>query len=140
MPATCDGAIEGNCTTAVKPPPPPGVVYKKDFSLALPFAIQGDFTDNDIAYNKLLRIYADELVSYGGEYDVDVTGLLGALPNPFRYSGSSGESGHSGGSSSGYSGGSYGGGGSGYTVVCSDGWVSHSGGRQGACSHHGGIG
>jgi hypothetical protein len=30
--------------------------------------------------------------------------------------------------------------GSGYSVVCSDGSVSHSGGRQGACSYHGGIG
>src|SRR5664279_1086326 len=27
----------------------------------------------------------------------------------------------------------------GYTVACADGWISHSGGRQGACSHHGGI-
>jgi hypothetical protein len=35
--------------------------------------------------------------------------------------------------------GSYGGG-SGYTVVCRDGWVSQSGGRPGACSHHGGVG
>ena len=26
----------------------------------------------------------------------------------------------------------------GYTVVCRDGWVSNSGGRPGACSHHGG--
>lgn len=25
------------------------------------------------------------------------------------------------------------------TVTCSDGWISHSGGRQGACSHHGGV-
>jgi len=28
----------------------------------------------------------------------------------------------------------------GYVVVCADGWISHSGGRQGACSGHGGIG
>lgn len=28
----------------------------------------------------------------------------------------------------------------GYPVVCADGWISHSGGIQGACSHHGGIG
>jgi hypothetical protein len=27
----------------------------------------------------------------------------------------------------------------GYTVICRDGWVSHSGGIQGACSHHGGV-
>jgi hypothetical protein len=27
----------------------------------------------------------------------------------------------------------------GYAVVCTDGWLSHSGGRQGACSHHGGV-
>lgn len=27
----------------------------------------------------------------------------------------------------------------GYVVTCADGWISHSGGRQGACSHHGGI-
>ena len=29
--------------------------------------------------------------------------------------------------------------GSGYTVTCADGWTSHSGGRRGACSHHGGV-
>lgn len=28
---------------------------------------------------------------------------------------------------------------SGYTVICEDGWVSQSGGKQGACSSHGGI-
>lgn len=27
----------------------------------------------------------------------------------------------------------------GYRVVCQDGWISYSGGRPGACSHHGGI-
>jgi hypothetical protein len=31
------------------------------------------------------------------------------------------------------------GGGNGYTVICNDGWVSESGGLQGACSHHGGV-
>jgi hypothetical protein len=30
--------------------------------------------------------------------------------------------------------------GRGYPVVCADGWISHSGGIQGACSHHGGVG
>jgi hypothetical protein len=30
--------------------------------------------------------------------------------------------------------------GRGYPVVCADGWLSHSGGIQGACSYHGGIG
>ena len=29
--------------------------------------------------------------------------------------------------------------GTGYIVMCKDGWISHSGGRQGACSHHGGV-
>ncbi len=29
--------------------------------------------------------------------------------------------------------------GDGYTVVCNDGWVSQAGGKQGACSHHGGV-
>ena len=29
--------------------------------------------------------------------------------------------------------------GTGYIVMCNDGWISHSGGRQGACSHHGGV-
>lgn len=27
----------------------------------------------------------------------------------------------------------------GYVVRCRDGWISHSGGRPGACSHHGGV-
>ena len=35
--------------------------------------------------------------------------------------------------SSGYSGGT------GYTVRCADGWISNSGGKQGACSWHGGV-
>jgi hypothetical protein len=26
-----------------------------------------------------------------------------------------------------------------YDVICADGWISHSGGKQGACSSHGGI-
>jgi hypothetical protein len=43
------------------------------------------------------------------------------------------------GSLSGSGGGPYGPQYNGYTVVCADGWISHSGGRQGACSHHGGI-
>jgi hypothetical protein len=30
--------------------------------------------------------------------------------------------------------------GRGYPVVCTDGWISNSGGIQGACSHHGGVG
>jgi hypothetical protein len=30
--------------------------------------------------------------------------------------------------------------GSGYTVTCADGAISHAGGRQGACSYHGGVG
>jgi hypothetical protein len=30
-------------------------------------------------------------------------------------------------------------GGSGYEVTCEDGWISESGGIQGACSHHGGV-
>lgn len=30
--------------------------------------------------------------------------------------------------------------GTGYTVTCADGTTSSSGGRQGACSYHGGIG
>lgn len=29
--------------------------------------------------------------------------------------------------------------GDGVAVVCNDGWVSYSGGKQGACSHHGGV-
>lgn len=30
-------------------------------------------------------------------------------------------------------------GGNGYYVTCNDGWISGSGGKQGACSHHGGV-
>ncbi len=36
-------------------------------------------------------------------------------------------------------GGPYGPQSNGYEVTCADGWISHSGGRPGACSHHGGI-
>lgn len=119
-----DGAIEGNCTTATKPRAPAGVTYKTDFSLALPAAFRGDLTDNDIAYSRLLREYSEELVAYGHKYNVDVSGLLAVLPDPFV--GSSGSR-------------ATGGGPGGYPVACSDGWVSSSGGKQGACSHHGGI-
>lgn len=30
-------------------------------------------------------------------------------------------------------------GGAGYVVACRDGWLSASGGKQGACAHHGGV-
>ena len=52
------------------------------------------------------------------------------------YSGSSGSSLGSSGSSSGGDLGP----GNGSTVTCADGSISHSGGIQGACSHHGGVG
>jgi hypothetical protein len=73
----------------------------------------------------------------------------GGLPGACSYHG--GESGntYSGSSSGGYDSGSGGysgsgsgtdlGPGNGYTVPCADGSISHSGGIQGACSHHGGV-
>jgi hypothetical protein len=60
----------------------------------------------------------------------------GESNNIYTGSGSTGSAGSSNGSSSG-SGGDLGPG-NGYTVTFADGTISHSGGIQGACSHHGG--
>lgn len=72
--------------------------------------------ENEEQYHDLLMQYIDDVSAYGRRYHVDVSYLLAAVP---LSSGSSG--------------------GSGYNVTCADGWVSSSGGKQGACSHHGGI-
>lgn len=66
-----------------------------------------------IRYTQLLSTYREALLGYGKLYDVDVSELLAAIPSS--------------------------GGGGGYSTVCADGWVSSSGGKKGACSHHGGL-
>lgn len=115
-----DGAVEGTCTSAKKPPPPAGRHYSSDMLLSVAYSLNDDLWSNDREYQRLLSDYIDDLSAYGRRYHVDVSGLMAAIP--------------------GSTGGSSGSGGSGYDVVCSDGWVSSSGGKQGACSHHGGIG
>lgn len=86
------------------------------------------------------RMEAAGLWSPGSESSTHYNGLdsgyMGSRSSDYSggYAGSSS-------SGSGYSGGYSGSGssGSGYSTVCNDGWVSQSGGKRGACSHHGGV-
>lgn len=114
-----DGAIEGTCTSAKKPPAPAGMYYQSDMSMSLVYGLTGEIQKSDIEYQRLLTQYIKDVTAYGLRYNEDVRHLLAAVPAS--------------------SGGSSGSGGSGYNVVCADGWVSSSGGKQGACSHHGGV-
>ncbi|KRE73739.1 hypothetical protein ASG77_20910 [Arthrobacter sp. Soil762] len=112
-----DGAISGTCTTAKKPPPPIGHYYTSDVDFGIHYRLLASYKVNDIRYSGLITQYIKDVGDYGRRYGVDVSYLLDAVP------GSPGTSGSI----------------SGYDVVCADGWVSSSGGKQGACSHHGGI-
>jgi hypothetical protein len=114
-----EGAVEGTCTSAKKPPAPAGKHYASDVGLSVSYGLRADLLANNIEYEQLLAKHIDDLLAYGRRYDVDVSGLVATLPG-------------SAGVSSGL-------GGAGSDVVCSDGWVSSSGGKQGACSHHGGV-
>lgn len=112
-----DGAISGTCTAATKPPPPTGLSYLSDLDFGIHYRILASYRVNDIKYDELIAKYIKDVRDYGRLYDVDVSYLLDTAPEFSRSSGSS----------------------SGYNVVCADGWVSSSGGKQGACSHHGGT-
>lgn len=114
-----EGAVEGSCTATKKPPPPAGRYYSSDMGLSVSYSLRAELLTSDIRYEQLLMDYIDDLSAYGRQYNVDVSGLMASLP--------------------GSSGASRGSGGSGYEVSCSDGWTSSSGGKQGACSHHGGM-
>lgn len=112
-----DGAISGTCKTATKPPPPTGLSYISDLDFGIHYRVLASYRANDIKYDGLIAKYIKDVRDYGRLYDVDVSYLLDTAPEFSRSSGSS----------------------SGYSVVCADGWVSSSGGKQGACSHHGGT-
>jgi hypothetical protein len=108
-----DGAIEGHCATAKKPPAPAGNYYRSFLARDISSLLRVELLSQDSKYEELLSQYIKDVQAYGRRYGVDVSPLLEAVP------GSSG--------------------GSGYDVTCADGWVSSSGGKQGACSHHGGV-
>jgi hypothetical protein len=107
-----DGATQGQCTNAKRPAPPPGSYYASDISAALPMAMEADTLASQIDYSRRVAQYDRDLTEYGIRYGVDVRPLLDA-DDP--------------------------GSGTGYSVTCADGTVSSSGGKQGACSHHGGV-
>ncbi|WP_461171972.1 hypothetical protein M1D93_13160 [Arthrobacter sp. Z1-9] len=111
-----EGATEATCPGAKKPKAPAGLYYQSDMHFAVTAGLMIALDENDDEYHDLLMQYIDDVSAYGRRYHVDVSYLLAAVP---LSSGSSG--------------------GSGYNVTCADGWVSSSGGKQGACSHHGGI-
>lgn len=111
-----NGATEGTCPDAKKPTAPAGLYYRSDMNFAVTAGLMIALDESDEEYHDLLMQYIDNVSAYGRRYHVDVSYLLAAVP---LSSGSSG--------------------GSGYNVTCADGWVSSSGGKQGACSHHGGI-
>jgi hypothetical protein len=113
-----EGAIEGTCTSANKPPAPQGRYYSAGIGWSIIYSMKADLGDTDLKYNQLLLKYADDIVAYGQRYNVDVTGLLAVIQAVLTS-----------GSDTGFGG----------TVRCSDGWVSSSGGQQGACPHHGGV-
>lgn len=110
-----EGATEGTCPAAKKPKAPAGLYYQSDMHLAVTAGLMIALNEAEEQYYDLLMQYIDDVSAYGSRYHVDVSYLLAAVP---LGSGSSG---------------------SGYNVTCADGWVSSSGGKQGACSHHGGI-
>jgi hypothetical protein len=107
-----DGATLSGCPD-LKPKLPAGVYSTSDLSDDLPLLTRVAYMTDDIKYSRLVSKYIKAVGEYGRRYDVDVSDLLAAIP------------------------GSAGGG---YSTVCADGWVSSSGGKQGACSHHGGLG
>ncbi|WP_139146568.1 hypothetical protein [Arthrobacter sp. SW1] len=113
-----DGAISGTCRKAEKPRPPAGRSYESQVGgWRLYDRLQASYLVNDYEYRTQIRQYIKDVRAYGLRYDVDVSYLLAAIPEL---------------------GGAYEGG-TGRHVTCADGWVSSSGGKPGACSHHGGI-
>lgn len=111
-----ESATEGTCPGYKKPKAPVGLYYQSDMHFAVTAGLMIALDESEDEYHDLLMQYIDDVSAYGRRYHVDVSYLLATLPL------SSGSS-H----------------GSGYNVTCADGWVSSSSGKQGACSHHGGI-
>ncbi|MDP9694445.1 UNVERIFIED_ORG: hypothetical protein J2X79_002004 [Arthrobacter globiformis] len=106
-----DGATLSGCLD-LKPKLPTGVYSTSDLRDDLPRLTWVAYMSDEIEYSRLLTSYIEAVGEYGRRYDVDVSDLLASVP---------------------------GSGGGGYSTVCADGWVSSSGGKQGACSHHGGL-
>ena len=109
-----DGALEGTCQSAEKPAPPPSRYYGSHMQAEVYSELTTSLIVEEYESRRLLNQYVQDVRAYGRTYGVDVSHLLATVPGGSR--------------------------GSGYDVVCADGWVSSSGGKQGACSHHGGVG
>ena len=108
-----DAAVEGTCESAQKPPPSVGMSYTSNMQVDVYTDLTSSQMAEDREYQQLLIQYITDVRTYGRTYRVDVSHLVAAVP------GGSGASGHN--------------------VTCADGSVSSSGGKQGACSHHGGV-
>jgi hypothetical protein len=111
-----NAAISSDCP-GVKPSAlPTGAYDSSGFRDSLSWAIRADLASQNIHYNLLLSAYIKDVSEYGTRYHVDVSGLLAVA-------GGTGAGGSGGGS----------------IMTCVDGSTSQSGGKQGACSHHGGV-
>jgi len=108
-----DAAVTSYCLGTKKPPLPAGYPYS-GFDDQILMAMRLDIDRQQSEMADLIVKYSNDVLDYGSRYNVDVTLLLLNARQGLNALTSS-------------------------TVTCNDGWVSSSGGSQGACSHHGGI-
>ncbi|ALE93758.1 hypothetical protein AOC05_17855 [Arthrobacter alpinus] len=106
-----DGAILSDCPDAKGLPEWKSSYFGSPLSASLAYSESSERQSADNAYRQRILNYDREIVQYGKTYGVDISSLRPLLE----------------GASSGYS------------ATCRDGTVSQSGGKQGACSHHGGV-
>lgn len=106
-----DGAILSNCPEAEGLAKWKSNYYGSPLSASLAYSELSELQSSDHEYQMKLLKYNQELIDYSQKHHVDTSSLQPLLQ----------------------------GGGSGYRVRCNDGTVSQSGGKQGACSHHGGV-
>lgn len=110
-----DGAILSSCPEGQGLSEWKSNYYGSPLSARLAYSESLELQARSLEYQKLLTRYNQQLIEYGRKYNVDTSPLL-------AYS-------QSGGTTSG----------GGYSVTCRDGTISESGGKSGACSHHGGV-
>ena len=106
-----DGAILSDCPDAQGLPEWKSHYLGSPLSASLAYSDASERQSRELEYQKMLLNYDRKVIEYGRKYHVDTTFRRPQIQ----------------------------GGRSGYTVTCNDGSVSQSGGKQGACSHHGGV-
>lgn len=74
-----EGATQGACTNAKKPPAPQSKYYTSDMDWSVITALRFDLDDTDLEYMRLLTEYSEDLIAYGQRYNVDVSGPLAAV-------------------------------------------------------------